>query len=99
MGLGSTSGGLTLSLVIGLATQDTAGQSVAEIGLDRVRLKEPVMAGDTIYAATEVLDKQPAARPDAGEITFAHWGFNQYDAVVCEARRTVLLRRRDWSTE
>lgn len=92
-------GGLTLSLVIGLATQDTAGQSVAEIGLDRVRLKEPVMAGDTIYAATEVLDKQPAARPDAGEITFAHWGFNQYDAVVCEARRTVLLRRRDWSTE
>jgi itaconyl-CoA hydratase len=92
-------GGLTLSLVIGLATQDTASQSISEVGLDAVRLREPVMPGDTIYAATEVIDKRAVERADAGEVVFRHWGFNQYDAIVCTAERTVLLHRREWSTK
>ena len=36
------------------------------------------MAGDTIYAATEVIDKSSVDRPDAGEVVFRHWGINQY---------------------
>ena len=92
-------GGLTLALVIGLATQDTAAQSIAEVGLDAVRLREPVMPGDTIYAATEVIDKSSVERQDAGQVVFRHWGFNQYRTIVCTADRTVLLRRRDWSAE
>lgn len=87
-------GGLTLSLVIGLATQDTAAQSIAEIGLNAVRLQEPVVPGDTIYAASEVLERSEADRPDAGLVRFRHWGFNQYDTIVCTVERTVLLRRR-----
>lgn len=88
-------GGLTLALVIGLATQDTAAQAIAEVGLDGVRLRAPVVAGDTLYAATEVVETRPSDRPDAGLVTFDHWGFNQYDTIVCEARRTVLVRRRN----
>ena len=87
-------GGLTLSLVIGLATQDTAAQALREIGMDGVRFKAPVFAGDTVYAATEVLEKRPADRADAGVVVFRHWGFNQESAIVCEARREVLIRAR-----
>lgn len=87
-------GGLTLSLVIGLATQDTAAQSLREIGLDGVRFKAPVFAGDTIYAASEVVEKLPSERSDAGVVVFHHWGFNQESAIVCEARRSVLVRAR-----
>ncbi len=92
-------GGLTLSLVVGLATQDTTAQCIAEVGLDAVRLREPVMPGDTIYAATEVIEKCSVDRPDAGHVVFRHWGFNQYETIVCTADRTVLIRRRDWKPE
>ena len=52
---------VTGSIVIGLATQDTAENALAELGLDRMRFTAPVHHGDTLYAYTEVLAK------DAGE--------------------------------
>jgi itaconyl-CoA hydratase len=85
---------VTGSVVIGLATQDTAEQAVAEVGLDGVRFTAPVHHGDTLYAASEVLETAAAERPDAGLVRFRHWGTNQRDEVVFEAERTVLVRRR-----
>lgn len=87
-------GGLTLSLVIGLATPDTTGRSLGELGLDGVRFPHPVRAGDTVYAATEVRAVEPAERPDAARLTLRHWGYNQREEVVCVADRTLLVRRR-----
>ena len=84
-------GGITIALVIGLATQDTAEHAVAELGLDRIRLRAPVTHGDTLYAYTEVLAKEPSERPDAGIITFQHWGVNQHETLVFEGRRQVLV--------
>jgi acyl dehydratase len=89
---------VTGSVVIGLATQDTAEHAVAEVGLDGVRFTAPVHHGDTLYAATEVLATADAERPDAGLVRFRHWGTNQRDEVVFEAERTVLVRRRPRST-
>ncbi len=43
--------------------------------------------GDTLYAFTEVLAKTDAERPDAGIVTFKHWGVNQKDEVVFEGER------------
>lgn len=85
-------GGLTLSLAIGLATQDTTGQAVREIGLDDVAFPVPVRHGDTIGAATEVLSVRPAG--DDADVTFRHHGINQRGEVVCRATRTVRLRTR-----
>jgi itaconyl-CoA hydratase len=85
---------VTGSVVIGLATQDTAEHAVAEVGLDGMRFTAPVHHGDTLYAATEVLETAEAERPDAGLVRFRHWGVNQRDEVVFEAERTVLVRRR-----
>jgi acyl dehydratase len=85
---------ITGSIVIGLATQDTAEHALSEVGLDAVRFTAPVHHGDTLYAFTEVLAIEDAERPDAGVVRFKHWGTNQDGAIVCEAERTVLVKRR-----
>jgi itaconyl-CoA hydratase len=86
-------GGVTIAMVIGLAMQDTGENALAELSLDRIRLKAPVFHGDTLYAYTEVLSTEPADRDDAGIVTFKHFGVNQRDQVVFEGERRVLIRR------
>jgi itaconyl-CoA hydratase len=87
-------GGVTISLVIGLAAEDTAENALMELGLDKIRLKGPVFHGDTLYAYSEVLETKDAGRPDAGVVRFRHYGVNQDDKQVFEGERTVLLKRR-----
>jgi acyl dehydratase len=86
-------GGLTLALTVGLATQDTSGQAIRETGLDDIKFAAPVRHGDSIGAATEVLD---VAAPADGRavVTFRHYGINQRGEVVCEVSRRVELRSR-----
>jgi len=87
-------GGVNMSIVLGLAAQDTAENAIAEIGMDKMRFKSPVFHGDTLYAYSEVLAAKDADRADAGIITFKHWGVNQNDKIVFEGERTVLMRKR-----
>lgn len=87
-------GGVTIAMVIGLAMQDTGEQAIAELSLDRVRLRTSVFHGDTLYAFSEVLATEDADRPNAGIVTFRHRGVNQNGAVVFEGVRRVLIRRR-----
>lgn len=87
-------GGVTISMVIGLAMQDTGENALTELSLDKIRLKSPVFHGDTLYAYTEVLTTEPADRDDAGIVTFKHFGINQKDQVVFEGERRVLIKRR-----
>ncbi|HDY82511.1 MAG: MaoC family dehydratase [Gammaproteobacteria bacterium] len=92
-----TFGGCTASLVIGLASQDTSENALAELGLDKIRFKVPVCHDDTLYAYTEVLATKESGREDAGEVHFKHWGVNQNDQVVFEGeRRTLVKRRSHW---
>ncbi len=89
---------ITGSMTVGLTSQDTAENALAEVGLDKVRFKKPVHHGDTITAYTEVLSVTDADRDDAGLVRFKHWGRNQHGDVVCELERTVLIKRRShWS--
>ena len=87
-------GGVTIAMVIGLAMQDTGENAVAELGLDKIRLKAPVFHGDTLYAYSEVLEKRQGEAPNAGVVVFKHYGVNQKDEVVFEGERTVLVKRR-----
>lgn len=92
-------GGVTASLILGMASQDTAENALKEIAMTGIRLKKPVFHGDTLYAYSEVLEKSDADRPDAGIVKFHHWGVNQHDHIVFEGQRTVLIkRRRDWKS-
>jgi acyl dehydratase len=85
---------VTGSIVIGLATQDTAENAVAELGLDKMRFTSPVFHGDTLYAYTEVLATDGTSRDDGGVVKFKHWGVKDDDTVVFECERTVLVKRR-----
>lgn len=82
-------GGMSLSLTIGISTQDTTGQLIREVGMTDIKFPAPVKHGDTIGAATEVLDVD-----DAGCVTFKHFGINQRGEVICQVTRRVLLRHR-----
>jgi len=87
-------GGVTASLVIGLAMQDTGEQALAELAMTGIRFRTPVHHGDTLYAFTEVLEKRDADREDAGIVRFKHRGLNQDRKLVFEGERTVLVKRR-----
>jgi itaconyl-CoA hydratase len=85
---------ITGSLVIGLATQDTAENALAELGLDALRFRAPVIPGDTLTAYSEVLATRDADRDDAGIVRFKHWGVKQDGTIVFEGEREVLIKRR-----
>lgn len=86
-------GGVTASIVIGLAAQDTAENALAELGMDKIRFPAPVFHGDTLYAYTEVLEVKDSERADGGEVRFRHWGVNQNRVVVFEGERRALIKR------
>lgn len=86
---------ITGSLVIGLTSQDTAENALAEVGLDKLRFVSPVHHGDTIYAFSEVLAAVDSPdRDDAGLVTFKHWGVTHENRLVFEGERTVLIKKR-----
>jgi itaconyl-CoA hydratase len=88
-------GGVTIAMIIGLSMQDTGENALRELSLDKIRLKNPVFHGDTLYAYSEVLDTDPAVdRDDAGIVRFKHYGVNQDDKVVFEGERRVLIKKR-----
>ena len=87
-------GGVNFSIVLGLASQDTVENALAELGLDKISLKTPTFHGDTLYAYSRVLEKRDSEREDAGVVVFQHWGVNQRDQLVAEMQRTALIKRR-----
>lgn len=87
-------GGVNFSMVLGLAAQDCCENALCELGLDNIRLKSPVTHGDTLYAYSEVIETRESDRPDAGEVVFRHFGYNQHGQLVAEVERRVLLKRR-----
>ncbi|MDX3264984.1 MaoC family dehydratase [Streptomyces sp. MI02-2A] len=86
-------GGVTASVVIGLASQDASENIVRDVALRDMRLAHPVTHGDTIYAFSEVLSATPLDEI-TGEVVFHHWGVNQNQQTVFEADRLVHVRRR-----
>src|SRR5438105_12635499 len=98
-----TFGGVTASIVIGLTMQDTGENAVEEVGLDQVRFRVPVLHGDTLYAFSEVVDKQedpadPRGHHNVGLVHFRHWGVNQRGETVFEGERRVLVKKRAFVT-
>jgi acyl dehydratase len=89
-------GTFTFSLMVGITVGDTtAGTLVANLGYDELRMPNPVFLGDTLRAETEVIALRPSkSRPGQGIVTWAHRMLNQRGEVVCECRRSALLKSR-----
>ncbi len=90
-------GGINLSMVVGLAAQDTARHAIREVSMDKVRLFNPVYHGDTLYAFSEVLAVEPQSEAGSGIVHFLHRGYNQDDKLVCSGERRVLIASRPGS--
>ncbi len=87
-------GGVTASMCIGLAMQDTGEQVLEELSLNKIRFEKSVYHGNTLYAFSEVIAKEDADREDAGILTFRHRGLNEDGVKVFEGERRVLIKRR-----
>jgi len=87
-------GGVNFSVVLGLASQDTIENALAELGLDNIKLKGAVRHGDTLYAYSQVLEKKESDREDAGIVVFQHWGVNQDKKLIAEVQRTALIKKK-----
>ncbi len=87
-------GGVNFSLVLGLSSQDTVENALAELGLDKIELKNMVFHGDTLYAYSKVLEKRDSDQEDAGIVVFKHFGVNQDKKLVAEMERTALIKKR-----
>ncbi len=85
----------TFGLMVGLSVNDTTlGTLVANLGYDAVTMPHPVFVGDTLRAETQVVDKRESkSRPNAGIVVFEHKMFNQRDEIVCQCRRTALMKK------
>ncbi len=88
---------LTLGLVVGLSVSDlTEGTIVANLGYERIAHPNPVFHGDTLYAATEVLEKRVSrSKPQWGIVRLKQTGRKQDGTIVVEVERTVMFLRRN----
>lgn len=91
---------VTGSVVMGLASQDTMSQALAEVAVDDLAFLAPVRQGTTLSAFTEVISTHDdPEHEDAGLVTFQHFGVDQTGRLVFRGRRTVRIKRRShWAT-
>lgn len=100
-------GGLVFAWIASLASRDTTANALWEIGYDKGSHPNPVLAGDTLYAASRVLEKQE--RDDqTGVVRFKLIGVknetpalltdkrvdlfeDRFDQKVFEIERTIIL--------
>jgi len=83
-------GPIVISLVIGMSQADIGGSALETLEYSEIRHSAPVFHGDTIYAVSAVLEKDPAR----GAVLLEHRGLNQRDETVVTMRRKIVLPRR-----
>jgi len=87
--------GITLCLVGGMTVQALSARAVANLGWDRVRLKDPVFVGDTLYATSRILGKRlSSSRRGQGIITVETTGSKSTGETVIVFERSFMVRCR-----
>ena len=82
---------LTLAIVTGMCVADVSENGFA-LGWDEVRMPNPLFAGDTIYAETEVLElRESKSRPGQGVVKVKHRGIKQDGTIVIGMTRSVMV--------
>lgn len=89
-------GRLTLFVMGGLEEQIGIYDEtvIALLGLDKVRFKAPLKAGDTIHVEFEVIDLKETSKPDRGIMVHKSKCLNQRGEVLIECEATHLMHRR-----
>ena len=88
---------LTLAIVLGISVMDVS-QNAINLGWEEIKLPNPVFAGDTLYAQTEVLEKRESkSRPEMGIVKVKTVGYNQNNVTVIEMKRTIMVWKRQYA--
>jgi acyl dehydratase len=86
---------LTLAIVVGMSSPDVSENGV-NLGWEEIRMREPVVAGDTLYSETEVLAvRESQSRPEQGIVTVRTRGYNQRGQLVIDLKRSILVWKRE----
>ena len=83
-------GGLVLSWALSLASRDTAGNAIWDLGLDDGAHTGSVLAGDTLFSASRVVAKEPRDER-TGEVTLRVVGTKNVPARVLLGRGASLF--------
>ena len=90
-------GTLVFSIVLGMTVEDVSGKAIANLEFEHVKHVAPTFHGDTIYAETTVLDKQPSrSKPDRGVVTVETIAYNQRGETILSFKRRVLVSTREY---
>ena len=80
---------------MGLTVPDTSENATANLEWAEIKLPNPVFAGDTLWAETEVLEvRESRSNADVGIVTVRSRGINQRREVVIEFKRAFMIYRR-----
>lgn len=93
----AASGWHTCSMMMRMMTDSYLLRMAAEgaPGIDYVKWKKPVLAGDVLSGETRVLDSRTSnSRPGIGIVSFRHELRNQRGETVLESENPIMLRRR-----
>ncbi|CAH1666186.1 phenylacetic acid degradation bifunctional protein PaaZ [Chelatococcus asaccharovorans] len=86
-------GYLILSFAAGLFVDPAPGPLLANYGLDSLRFLKPVSPGDAIRVRLTVKTKQPARKPEYGEVRWDAEVFNQDNDTVARYELLTMSRR------
>ena len=94
----SASGWYTAAMTMAVIARHVVDQQQAGLGspgIDEIRWKKPVYAGDTLHVRGRVLEKTPSrSRPEMGSFRTETTVRNQHGEVVMTFISIVLIRRR-----
>ena len=86
----------TLAVVTGMTVPDTSENAAANLSWTDIKLPNPVFAGDTLWAESEITDlRESASNANVGIVTMRCRGLNQRREVVIEFKRTFMVYKRD----
>jgi acyl dehydratase len=85
----------TLAVVVGLTVPDTSENAAANLAWGDISLPNPVFAGDTLWAESEITGtRESASNPSVGIVSMRCRGINQRREVVIEFTRTFMAYKR-----
>jgi itaconyl-CoA hydratase len=86
----------TLAVVTGMTVPDTSENAAANLSWTDIKLPNPVFAGDTLWAESEITElRESASNPSVGIVTMRCRGLNQRREVVIEFKRTFMVYKRN----
>ncbi len=91
-------GTLVFSLVVGMSVRDISGKAIANLDYEEIHHTAPVFIGDTIHAASEILDaRESRSKRDRGIVRVSTRAYNQHGDEVLRFVRNVLIPKRSTS--